>query len=62
MTSLNACVQEFIDHHSSTLFPSDNTNARRPRINRFNSITSPPSVDIEDEDPSSLEIIFPSKK
>ncbi len=54
MKSLNNCVQEFIDHHSSTLFPSDNSiDTRRPRVNRFNSITSP-SIDIEEEDPSLL--------
>ena len=53
MKSLNNCVQEFINHHSSTLFPSDNdmVNTCRTRLNRFNSI-SPSSVDIEDEDPS----------
>ncbi len=54
MKSLNNCVQEFIDHHSSTLFPSDSTiDTRHPRINRFNSISSS-SIDIEDEDPSLL--------
>ncbi len=58
MKSLNNCVQEFIDHHSSTLFPSDDTiDTRRPRINRFNSIPSS-SIDIEDEDPSLLYFIF----
>jgi hypothetical protein len=55
MTSLNNCVQEFIKHQSSTLFPSDNPpdSIRRPHINRFNSIPSS-STDIEDEDPSLL--------
>jgi hypothetical protein len=58
MKSLNNCVQEFIDHHSATLFPSDSTiDTRRPHINRFNSIT-PSSIDIEDEDPSLLFIYF----
>jgi hypothetical protein len=58
MKSLNNCVQEFIDHHSSTLFPSDNSiDTRRPRVNRFNSITSP-AIDIEDEDPN-LFVITP---
>ncbi len=62
MKSLNNCVQEFIDHHSSTLFPSDDTiDTRRPRINRFNSIPSS-SIDIEDEDPSLLYFIFLSNK
>ncbi len=52
MKSVNNCVQEFIDHHSSTLFPNDHTtDNRRPRISRFNSIPSA-SIDIEDEDPS----------
>ena len=54
MKSLNNCVQEFINHHSSTLFSSDNsTDTRHPRLNRFNSIPSS-SNDIEDEDPSLL--------
>lgn len=54
MKSLNSCVQEFIDHHSSKLFPADNTaETRRPRLNRFNSVPSS-SIDIEDEDPSLL--------
>lgn len=57
MKSLNNCVQEFIDHHTSTLFPSDNnTDTRRPRINRFNSLPSG-SNDIEHEDPS-LSLFF----
>ena len=52
MKSVDKCVQEFIDHHSSTLFPNDQTaDNRRPRISRFNSVPSS-SVDIEDEDPS----------
>ncbi|CAF5007702.1 unnamed protein product [Rotaria magnacalcarata] len=58
MKSLNSCVQEFINHHSSALFPSDNTtDIRRPRLNRFNS-ASTSSVDIEDEDPN-LFVITP---
>ncbi|CAF4254038.1 unnamed protein product [Rotaria socialis] len=58
MKSLSSCVQEFINHHSSTLFPSDNTiDIRRPRLNRFNS-ASTSSVDIEDEDPN-LFVITP---
>jgi len=52
MSSVNSCVQEFIDHHSSTLFPSNNkTETRRPRFNRFNSIPST-ADDFEEEDPS----------
>lgn len=54
MKSLSECVQEFIDHQSSTLFPSEintNTDTHRPRINRFNSIPST-SNDIEEENPS----------
>ncbi len=58
MKSLNNCVQEFIDHHSSTLFPNDHTtDTRRPRLSRFDSIPST-SIDIEDEDPSLLYIFF----
>ncbi|CAF3831123.1 unnamed protein product, partial [Rotaria sordida] len=58
MKSLNSCVQEFINHHSSALFPSDNaTDIRHPRLNRFNSIASS-SIDIEDEDPN-LFVITP---
>ena len=58
MKSVNNCVQEFVDHHSSTLFPNDpTTNNHRPRISRFNSISSS-SVEIEDEDPSLSNIIF----
>jgi len=59
MKSLNNCVQEFINHHSSTLFPADNTtDTQRPRINRFHSISSA-QVDIEDEDPSLLFLFSP---
>ncbi len=58
MKSVNNCVQEFIDHHSSSLFPNDHTtDTRRPRISRFNSIPSS-SIDIEDEDPSLFRYIL----
>lgn len=57
MKSLNNCVQEFLDCHSSTLFPTDsNADTRRPRTNRFNSIPSS-TIDIEDEDPSLSKIL-----
>ncbi|CAF0728793.1 unnamed protein product [Adineta steineri] len=55
MKSLNDCVQEFIDQHSSTLFPTDSTiDIHRPRLNRFSSS----HIDIEDEDPN-LFVITP---
>ncbi|CAF1062339.1 unnamed protein product [Adineta ricciae] len=55
MSSLNNCVQEFIEQHSSTLFSSDNANeTHRHRLSRFSSS----NLDIEDEDPN-LFVITP---
>ena len=53
MTSLQASVQEFIDHHSATLFPANSNELAQPLVSR--SYLNPWSSTIfEDEDPSSF--------
>lgn len=52
MSSLSKCVEEFVNHHGSTLLPtSDQNETRRPRFSRFNSnpISSGTAIN---EDPS----------
>ena len=60
MASLSSCVQEFIAQHSSNLFSSDASEARPPRLSRFNS-NPLSSTEIEEEDPSTSTTAHSSK-